>query len=1261
LIVLFASSLSNQKREGNEGEGKMKEKSSIALAFALIMLIPLFAVAPAKAFIYPDTMVDAKYESYGPHADQLINQMYLGTGPEFTALGLGQIDLTDEPLDAAWIATFANEPYLSNISMISAGGEAGYYTIDFNYNPNPKMGQIFPFVQPYGVPDPAGRPNPVWIMRSGTYVPPYPYGWPMFRHDLNHSAYSGSTGPSQNDTIWTFQMSDRISWSSPAVLNSTTSYGSSTQYQFRLYIGSVDGKIACLDALSGSLIWSFATNGVFLSSPAVADDRVFVASGDGNLSCVNAFTGALLWSRQAIHKADNSSSPTVANGRVYVGNEFNVSCFDAQTGDSLWNYTTGGYVLSSPAVANGKVYVGSNDHNVTCLDALSGTSLWNRTMGDCVVSSPAIYDNKVCVGSLDYNVSCFDAQTGDSLWNYTTNGPVLSSPAFADGKIYVGSNDGNVTCLNANSGVRIWNYTTEGKVISSPGVADSKVYVGSVDGRLYCLDAATGKSIWNCTTDGPIDSSPSVATGIVYVGSGDSKVYAFGRRIPYPYDFPPISNDVNFRLGVCSLFNRAVYAGIIGSSGVQMVTPVPPYMGSYSGGGYFWDACPGYEYNTTLADQYFNASGIFKDAATGKRFWDKNGDGVAQQVEFEAAKIIFYYRSSPQIRTLAGTMLTTQLQTMGFTVTGGMVNSGQNYQYVMLDKKYHMSTLGWIFIGPDPDFLYDLYHISSYWDDPQSGCPNTAALNDTVLNGLAASIKFSLSPAAARTAAITFQQRFWSIAAQLPLACNNAFKAMSKYYTGGTQGVPKPIDDGENQYRQFPSGTKRAWLGAANQAGFGSNSWFSKLNMYPDGYLYGTNDMMTIRYGWSETQYPQHINPFYSEWYWDSEVLGPIYDTLGYRDPYFLPNWKGDIAKSWSVSTWDDNGVSRSKVTVTIRSDAKFHDGNYVTLADVVYSIVESGQSLIALGYPPPWWWPTGSKVRSVCQLDAYTVEILYDVSSYLVEGWTLGGFYIIPKHIWKPIIDSSNPNPVNTAVPDPNIIGSGPYRFKSWTPGVALVMVSNRPGRTVNTYQPGSVAITSPGYHAWLPVMEYVYTNDGRHKYDPGTAVSFNVRTDNTWWGGSLDISDNVVITWPNTTTTVINYAMTLAAATSDVTVIGPYTWPKCKTTIEVTSTITTPGTPWTGQSFYAKYFIKGSIREDITGSTYHKDMGLSPPYSAILAAECPTPDCKVDAKDVAGAAAAFGAKPGQPKWWSVADIVHDYKINAKDIAAIAAKFGFK
>jgi len=50
---------------------------------------------------------------------------------------------------------------------------------------------------------------------------------------------------------------------------------------------------------------------------------------------------------------------------------------------------------------------------------------------------------------------------------------------------------------------------------------------------------------------------------------------------------------------------------------------------------------------------------------------------------------------------------------------------------------------------------------------------------------------------------------------------------------------------------------------------------------------------------------------------------------------------------------------------------------------------------------------------------------------------------------------------------------------------------------------------------------------------------------------------------------------------------------------------------------------------------------------------------DKKVDIKDVATAALAFGSYPGHPKWNWVADVNYDNKTDIKDIALVASNFG--
>ena len=336
--------------------------------------------------------------------------------------------------------------------------------------------------------------------------------WPMFHHDLHHSGYSTSDAPDTNNILWSYPTEIVIFESSPTVFNN------------KIYIGSYDCKIYCLDADNGDFIWSYSTGDIILSSPAVAGGKVYIGSCDHKVYCLDAVNGDFIWSYTTGNPVD--SSPAVCNGRVYIGSiDGKVYCLDAATGDFIWSCTTGGRITSSPAVCDGKVYVGSSNWAFYCLNASDGRCIWAYPTGGWVVSSPAVVNGKVYVGS-GYPTPkfyCLNATNGNFIWSYIPNGYIQSSPAVFDNKVYFGSYDHKIYCLNADTGAWIWDYTTGDIVKFSPAIADGKVYIGSLDDKVYCLNAKNGSKIWSYTCGG---SSPTVADGKVFVAANMS-LYCF--------------------------------------------------------------------------------------------------------------------------------------------------------------------------------------------------------------------------------------------------------------------------------------------------------------------------------------------------------------------------------------------------------------------------------------------------------------------------------------------------------------------------------------------------------------------------------------------------------------------------------------------------------------------------------------------------------------------------------------------------------------
>ncbi len=173
------------------------------------------------------------------------------------------------------------------------------------------------------------------------------------------------------------------------------------------------------------------------SSPAVVNGRVYVGSSNGNVYCLDASTGTQIWVNFKIQD-DVYSSPAVVSGRVYVGSlDGKVYCLDSQTGEEIWSYTTEDWIRSSPAVVNGYLYISSADGNIYCLDAQTGAKIWNYTTDFVMNPSSAVADGYVYFGSNDANIHCLDANNGALVWNYLT-GAYESSPAVVNGFVYVG-------------------------------------------------------------------------------------------------------------------------------------------------------------------------------------------------------------------------------------------------------------------------------------------------------------------------------------------------------------------------------------------------------------------------------------------------------------------------------------------------------------------------------------------------------------------------------------------------------------------------------------------------------------------------------------------------------------------------------------------------------------------------------------------------------------------------------------------------------
>ncbi|MCK2029067.1 MULTISPECIES: ABC transporter substrate-binding protein [Microbacterium] len=132
-------------------------------------------------------------------------------------------------------------------------------------------------------------------------------------------------------------------------------------------------------------------------------------------------------------------------------------------------------------------------------------------------------------------------------------------------------------------------------------------------------------------------------------------------------------------------------------------------------------------------------------------------------------------------------------------------------------------------------------------------------------------------------------------------------------------------------------------------------------------------------------------------------ALGPIYE------PLFFFNKTADTEPVGLIGDTYEYNEDGTVITVTIKPDLKWSDGEPLTAADVAFSFGYEANS------------PEANGLVSAEATDDTTVVLTYDSAQYTTEFQRLGSTYILPEHIWKDVDDYAN-----FANEDP--VGSGAY-----------------------------------------------------------------------------------------------------------------------------------------------------------------------------------------------------------------------------------------
>ena len=289
--------------------------------------------------------------------------------------------------------------------------------------------------------------------------------------------------------------------------------------------GGGDGFLYALDLQTGEKLWATGGFDQMESTGAIAGD-VIVAGGYSNLvQALDRLTGEVLWSFNA--KYFIQASPLIVEEVVYIATDHACYALDLQTGQLIWETTTGeeGAFMGPPAYENSVIYATAGKH-LLALDSESGKEIWHTESATPFLAL-AVADGFVYVGNMDRSFRAYDQNTGQEVWKFEAGGEFWSAPAVAGDILYAGNIDKYIYALNSRTGEMLWSFETGGDAVSEPILADGVVYVSdsshlfpSGTRHLYALEASTGELLWTFETMSTFLPAPALEDDAIYITTG---------------------------------------------------------------------------------------------------------------------------------------------------------------------------------------------------------------------------------------------------------------------------------------------------------------------------------------------------------------------------------------------------------------------------------------------------------------------------------------------------------------------------------------------------------------------------------------------------------------------------------------------------------------------------------------------------------------------------------------------------------------------
>jgi outer membrane protein assembly factor BamB len=321
-----------------------------------------------------------------------------------------------------------------------------------------------------------------------------------------------------------------------------------------LFALNMDGKILWQTEMGRA--WT-GSNPESRATPTVEGNRVYTCSGFGDLACIDATTGKMIWSYKAseLNKGTFGTwgiaeSILVDGNKIYFspgGPETMTIALNKATGNVIWKSASlndkPGYV--SPILINyagKKMIVNVSLGHVFGVDASNGEILWkvshgqssdpNMAQWDLIKCTTPLYKDGMVYVTGGYDTGgmmikiASDGKNANVIWTDSNldnhHGGVVLVDGYIYGSNWINNNNGNWCCIDWKTGKKMWEerWNTKGSIISAEGMLylyeekNGNVALLKVNPEKFELVSSFKVTQGNA---GPFWAHPVIHNGVLYI------------------------------------------------------------------------------------------------------------------------------------------------------------------------------------------------------------------------------------------------------------------------------------------------------------------------------------------------------------------------------------------------------------------------------------------------------------------------------------------------------------------------------------------------------------------------------------------------------------------------------------------------------------------------------------------------------------------------------------------------------------------------